>query len=278
MVDEYPFLGKCGYSNGCLKYLSGCGHCPQIRSYPTSWFFDRSAEMYKTKRAIYKNLRKAIFVGPEYTVMSSKKSPLMKGIKTEILDEAIDVSVFVPKDTIRLREQLRISESKIVLVCIAPLAYERKGCKYFIEVARRFENNDKFLFVHVGYNGDKSLLPSNYIAIGYVKDQNKLAEYYSLADLFVFPSLLDTMPNACLEALACGSPLLCFNTSGMPYLANETTATFVEARSVEQMVAVITKTRKKTQKIINTCHEYAVNRYDNKKYYAKLTKVAEKIL
>lgn len=271
MTEEYPYLGKCGYSNGCENYKKGCGNCPQIKEYPKSLFFDRSREMFYIKNKAYKSLKKKTFVGPEYTIIAAKKSPLMKGIKTEIIDEAIDVQFYRPRKTEKLLNELSIEPNKTIILCIAPLSYERKGVKYFIELAKRFESNDDYIFVHVGYDSEnKSALPKNYIAIGYEADQEKLCEYYSLADLFVFPSLLDTMPNACLEALSCGSPLLCFNISGMPYIADDTVATFVEAKNVDELERVVKNTKKKTKAISDRCRDYAIRRYDNQKYYQKL--------
>ena len=273
MTDEYAFLGKCAYSNGCMNYLFGCGNCPQIKEYPKSLFFDSSAKVFKIKNHAYSQLRNTVFVGPEYTIIAAKKSPLINGIPTSIVDEAIDLNMYYPRETNELRKQMNINNQKIVILCVAPFNYERKGCKYFIEAAQRFENDKRFIFVHVGYTGDKTICPSNYIPIGYETDQNKLAEYYSLGDLFVFPSLLDTMPNACLESLACGTPLLCFNISGMPYIANQTTAIFVEPRNIDQLCDVINNTCKKTSETISVCRKYAESRYDNNKYYEKLTEL-----
>lgn len=270
MTEEYAYLGKCGYSNGCTNYLHGCGHCPQKKEYPKSLFFDRSAKIFRVKQEAYIRLKHKVFVGPEYTILAAKKSPLLNGIKTEIIDEAIDLSFYYPRDTKSIREELKIPNNKIVIVCVAPSAYWKKGTVYFHQLAEQMLKMEKFVFVHVGYTGDVSKCPSNLIPIGYEADQNKLAEYYSLADLFVFPSLLDTMPNACLEALACGSPLLCFNNSGMPYIADSTTATFVEPKNVEQMVDVVRKTSKKNNATIDICRKYAESRYDNQKYYQKL--------
>ena len=146
-----------------------------------------------------------------------------------------------------------------------------------MEAAKQLEEDDRFIFIHVGYSGNLANCPSNFIPIRYEKDQEKLARYYSLADLFVFPSLLDTMPNTCLEALACGSPLLCFNISGMPYIADESVANFVEPRNVSQMVNVIREISKKNEDIITRCREYAKQRYDNKKYYQRLLEIGRNI-
>lgn len=273
MGDEYPFLGRCGYSNGCTNYLHGCGNCPQLKEYPVSWFFDKSRQMFKEKQETYAQLdySQVIFVGPEYTITAAKKSPLLKGKRLEIVDEAVDTDFYIPQDTTSLKKELGITDNQIVLVCIAPMSYERKGCRYFIELARRFESDERYAFVHVGYDiKDHSNLTRNYKAIGVIKDQNLLAHYYSLGDLFVFPSLLDTMPNACLEAMSCGSPLLCFNVSGMPYIADKNTATFVDAKNVDQMVEVVKNLKKKDIATISKCRNYAVSRYSNKLYYEKL--------
>ena len=275
MTEEYAFLGKCGYSNGCTNYLNGCGNCPQIKEYPKSLFFDRTKEMFKIKKFAYAHIKRKVFVGPEYTILAGKKSPLLRGIKTEIIDEAINVDFYKPRKYDNLLEELRIDANRIIILCIAPLSYERKGVRFFIELAKKFEGNNRYIFVHVGYDSNnKADLPGNLLVIGYESDQNRLAMYYSMADLFVFPSLLDTMPNACLEALACGTPLLCFNTSGMPFLGDDTVATFVDEKNVEKMAEVVRNTGKKQKSVIDCCRKYAVKRYDNKLYYKKLLDLA----
>ena len=59
----------------------------------------------------------------------------------------------------------------------------------------------------------------------------------------------------------------------MPYMADDSVMTLVEAGNVEQMVEVILQTSKKTQKIIDTCRNYALCRFDNQKYFARLVEI-----
>ena len=270
MADESAFLGNCFYRNGCEKYKTECWGCHLQNSLQRIIKPEASHKAYMIKRKAYTQM-KCAFVAPEFVILSAKESPLLAGCRTEIIDEAIDVNRNRPKDTTVLRKSLGIDDNKIVIGCVAPFRDPRKGVKYYLEAARKLEVDDRFVFVQVGYNlPDKSDLPKNYIPIGFVNNQETLAEYYSLADLFVFPSLADTMPNACLEALACGSPLLCFNVSGMPYIGDETVMTLVPEKDVEQMVEVFLKTTKKNEMVISTCREYALQRYDNQKYFQKL--------
>lgn len=278
MIDEYAFTGKCAYCDGCERYLNGCGQCPHKKDYPSSMLLDGSKAVFNAKQRSYSRLNNAVFVGPQFVVEQANKSPLFRNLKTEILDEAIDMDVFCPRNTYSLRSSLGISQENIIIVSVVPYDGEdndRKGGRYFIELARRFEQDDRFVFVHVGYRNKKEeRLPSNFIPVGFINDLNQLANYFSLGDLFVFPSLLDTMPNACLDSLSCGTPLLCFDISGMPYIANDDVATFVEPRSVEALVNVVKSTKGKTQEVINKCRSYAMTRYNCKDYNNKLIRIA----
>lgn len=274
MADESAFLGNCVYRAGCEEYLNECRNCKNIKGVAKFSCPNASKKAYQIKKSAYQQLKNITFVGPEFVILAAKTSPLLDGKRLEIVDEAIDVSINIPRDTASLRKELGIKENQIIIGCVAPFSYPRKGVRFLVEAARKIENDDRFVFVQVGYDvKDKTGLPKNYIPIGYVSGQELLTKYYSLADLFVFPSLHDTMPNACLEALSCGSPLLCFNTSGMPYMADETVMTLVEAENVDQMVEVILHTKKKDEEIINRCRNYALKRFDNQKYFEKLVTI-----
>lgn len=278
MADEYAFGGNCDYVNGCRDKSGVCNNCVKQRYLQKIIFPNVPSQVYLDKHRAYSRMEHIVFVGPEFVVSRALMFNLLKNKETAIVDEAIDLKRFFPRNPLPLREKLGIQAEKIIIGCVAPFSYKRKGVSYLIDAARKLEDDNRFVFVQVGYDSkDKSQLPHNYVAIDFVKDQDLLAVYYSMADLFVFPSVNDTMPNACLEALACGSPLLCFNISGMPYIADATVMTLVEPRNVSQMVDVIRQTPKKTQDIIKKCRLYAEKRYDNQNYFGKLLNIMKEL-
>jgi glycosyltransferase involved in cell wall biosynthesis len=48
----------------------------------------------------------------------------------------------------------------------------------------------------------------------------KTAEYFAASDLLIFPSVADNCPLVVLEAMACGTPVIAFNTGGVPELVD----------------------------------------------------------
>ena len=58
------------------------------------------------------------------------------------------------------------------------------------------------------------------VSLGYVDEQD-LPALYSAADLFVLPSLLEGFGLPVLEAMACGTPVVCSNTSSLPEVAGD---------------------------------------------------------
>lgn len=277
MLDEYPFLGKCTFSFDCEQFKTGCGNCPRVRDYPKSFVIDRSAKMFCLKRDAYRLAPQCIFVGIQYTVDRAKCSPAMAGFRFSIADEAIDLrNMYYPRDASWLRAKLGIPLENKIILTVAPYPDERKGGKYFLAAARALAGKKDITFVHVGFMADEAICPSNYIPVGYITDQTLLATYYSLGDLFVHTSMAETIPAAILEALACGTPVLGFDISGIPHSADSTHGTFVEPGNVDEMIKVIVGTQKKGKEMIASCQKYAKSRYDAEDYYQKLLANLEK--
>ncbi len=277
MLDEHPYLGHCCYAYDCDKFQKECRNCRLDRKeYPGTYFFRRGRSTYKLKEKAYRNFSKLRFTAPKWVCERAETSSLLKGRKIYVVDEFIDVhSTFYIKQISEKREKLGISSEQVVLLNVALFSDMRKGGRFYAEAAKRLEKESKFVFIHIGYDGTYENLPTNFIPIGYIRNQNELADYFSLADKFICTSLADTMPNTCLEALACGTPVCGFDITGVPYVANERCGTFVEAGNVDQLVNEILKTEKKTSEMQNYCREYALSRYSVEIFCDKLLKIYE---
>lgn len=276
MLDEAPFLGKCCFSFSCERYKAECGHCPLVRDYPKSLFFDRSRLLFRKKREAYAKVRDLTFVGIPYTVEKARGSALLRNAHLVELDEAVNLrELYYPHETSALRERVGIPGGNRIILTVSPYSNPRKGGRFFLRVAELLAAQKDLTFVYVGYDGEEKECPPNLIPISYVSDQNELAEYYSLGDLFVCTSLAETVANTCLEALSCGTPLLGFRICGIPYSADAPYGTFVAPEDVDGLAEAIRNTPPKTAERSAACRHYAESRYDAQQYYERLASLTK---
>lgn len=263
MADEYPLLGKCCYSYDCTKYQDerGCHHCPSLRESPRSLIFDNSGYHFRRKLKAYTGFDNLTFISAPYVVEKAKGSWLLKDKEFITSDTHVDIAnTYYPRDPGAVREELGIAPDKKVMIICAPLSSEYKGVKYFLEAARLCEKDD-IVFINVAYDGDPAACPGNYVILPYINDQNRLCELLSLADAYVCTSIADAQPNACLNALGCGTPVIGFNASGVPYVAPNEFGTFVKPFDVEALAEAIRQQPRKTPERIKACHAYALERF-----------------
>lgn len=279
MFDEFPYMGRCCFSVGCDQFKTKCVKCPHKINYPRSLFFDRASYCFKRKKKIYQDFNHITFASVKWCCERAKESALLRDKPIIELDNPINYDkVFFPRKTERLRKELGIPENNRVILTVAVASIPTKGGKYFVELAKKMQDVKDITFVYVGYDVNNWEIPSNMITIGFVRSQNLLAEYYSLADLFVCTSLADLTPNACLDALGCGTPLAGFSEGGVPYCASEGYGTFVKTFDIEALVEVVNATQKKTERRIKEVRDYAYQRYSGNIVYERYLDIYKSIL
>ncbi len=127
----------------------------------------------------------------------------------------IDTNIFKLYDKNQLRTQFGIPQGKLFLLFVSEnIQNKRKGFAYLLDALKRLDS-DRIVLGVIG-NSDIELSFPNVIHFGYITDDQKMATIYACADLFVIPSLEDNLPNTMIESLACGTPVVGFETGGIP--------------------------------------------------------------
>lgn len=131
-------------------------------------------------------------------------------------------------------------EKKLLLFAAANASDLRKGTRYLAEASQLLAKQGKDIHMLIAGNQAKEMqqhlaLPST--ALGYVKPDDMPA-LYNAADLYVTPSLLENLPNTIMEAMACGTPCVGFDTGGIPemidHLKNGYVARYKDAEELEK--------------------------------------------
>lgn len=119
----------------------------------------------------------------------------------------------------------------------------RKGLRYLIEAIPMIVKevpNAKFVFV--GKGDEEYYLKNLVVKIGVTEhvffegfvSESLLPQYYAEADVFAFPSLKEGYPLVCLEAMACGTPLVATKLRNISTIVGDA-GILVEARNPDQL-------------------------------------------
>lgn len=211
--DCWAFTGHCAYFDyvGCDKWKNGCNKCPQKEGYPTSKVFDNSKLNYEKKRELFTSIKNMTIVTPSKWLANLVKESFLGKYPVEVINNGIDLEVFKPIES-DFRERYNLQD-KFIILGVASVWEERKGLKYFIELSKELSADYKVVVVGVTEKQKKEL-PNNILAITRTNNVKELAEIYTAVDVFVNPTLEDNFPTTNLEALACGTPVITFNTGG----------------------------------------------------------------
>ena len=212
--DCWSFTGHCPHfmALGCEKWKTGCYECPLYKLYP-GCFFDDSKKQYTLKRRCFTEVPNLTIVTPSQWLTGLVKQSYLKNYNTVVINNGIDLTKFKPRES-NFRKKYGL-ENKIVLLGVAFDWSSRKGIDDFKRLAEELPEEYAIVLVGVSDVVEKEL-PKTIIAIACTQNQEELAEIYSAADLFVNPTLEDNFPTVNLEALACGTPVVTYQTGGSP--------------------------------------------------------------
>lgn len=215
--DMHAITGHCAHSFDCDKWLNGCGKCPYLNTYPNIPK-DTSEFLWENKKYIYDRSRMTI-VCPSNWLRSKVEKSILHGKDIRLIYNGIDETVFIRDDVESARKKLNLPTDKTILLFSAHGGAENywKGGEFLSRAYNSLSHRDDLLFVNLGGHIGKQI-NKNWIDIPYVSDEHIMALYYSAADIFVYPSLADNCPLVVLEAMSCGTPVIAFNTGGIPEL------------------------------------------------------------
>ena len=215
--DMNPFTGGCHYNVGCRRYESSCGQCPQLGSSKEG---DLSREVWNYKQAAYQQAiesgRLQIVAPSEWLASEARSSTLFGDASVHVIPYGLDHNTFRPRDTEGTRNALSIpSDHRILLFVADSTRNYRKGFDCLQEALSGFDQ-DNVTLVSIGSNEPEVEASTPHIHLGQISSDTLLSVFYSLADLFVIPSRQDNLPNTVLESMACGTPVVGFDTGGIP--------------------------------------------------------------
>ena len=271
--DCWSYTGHCAYYeiSNCQKWKEHCESCPQISSYPKS-FLDASKKNFDDKRNLFTDLNHLTIVTPSYWLAKEVQESYLQRYPVKVINNGIDLSVFKIKPTDKLKKKLNL-KNKIVILGVASIWEERKGFNEFLKLAQLLD--ERFIIILVGLSDSQiKRLPQNIIGIKRTENVEELADFYSLADVFFNPTFEDNFPTTNIEAIACGTPVITYNTGGSPEIIDEYTGWVVRQNDLLAVYSILINL-KATDEVSFLCRSRAeklYNRADKFEQYIEVYK------
>ncbi len=151
-----------------------------------------------------------------------------------------------------------------------------KGLEDFIRLSDLI--SDDSVIVLIGLNKKQQEgLPVNITGLSRTENIDELAAFYSAADVFVNPTYADNFPTVNLEALACGTPVITYNTGGSPEAITPETGFVVKQGDVSRLIEKIAHVITAGKGAYSTaCRERATNHFDKDKCFKEYIQLYEK--
>ena len=233
--DCWPFTGHCPHFSmiGCDKWKRGCGGCPQKCVYPKC-FMDTTSIIWRKKLRWFNGIKDLTIVTPSIWLADLVKQSYLSNYPVKVINNGIDLSIFHPSPS-NFRKKHCIDNDTFVLLGVSLGWGIRKGLDVFIYLANKLPSNYKIVLIGTDEATDRQL-PANIISIHRTENQKELAEIYTSADLFINPTREDTYPTVNMESIACGTPVLTFNTGGSPEILNKQTGVVIPCDDLEYLI------------------------------------------
>ena len=201
MRDMWPFTGGSHYSMDFEKFENS----------------NLSKKIQKIKKGIYKKNFTFIAIS-DWLKNKAKKSYVLEKYDIERIYNNIDLKDFNLMEKKYAEGLLKISTNKkIILYGAQNTQSKRKGWEIFVNTLKKLDKNKYFLLVFGNLWSQKTLddIGIEYKSLGFIDDNKILNAAYSIADLFVASSIQEAFGKTWAEALACGTPVLCFNDTSI---------------------------------------------------------------
>lgn len=274
--DCWPFTGHCTHFEYevCYKWRVQCEKCPKTKFYPKSLIIDNSKRNFSDKKTLFSNLSYLSIITPSMWLARYVKESFLGHYTIQTIHNGINLDKFKPST----KSSPPLIDTKYILG-VANVWSSRKGLLDFVAIRKYLKAEIKIVLVGLSENDISKLPKDGFQGIRRTESIEQLASLYSNALCYVNPTYQDNFPTTNLEALACGTPVITYNTGGSPEAIDEHTGFVVEKGDVEGILEKIkileTWDRQKTAE---ACRKRAEEHFDKNKQYLKYLKIFEDLI
>lgn len=251
--DQWAFCGAEHYAND-RRFAEGYGK---------SHGLDVDAWTFRRKQAEWCDWKPVLVCPSHWMAQEAQQSLLMGDLPATVIPNTLDTDCFRPHDLQSARAAFGLpADAKVFLFGADGGTQDpRKGFDLLTGALERVPEAEKAQTLLVTFGGavpsQGMLCGIRHTEVGKLVEDERIAQLYAAADLFIAPSRQDNLPNTMVEAQACGTPCLAFRIGGMAdIIAQPRHGRLIEPFDIEEMaramVEVAHRTGDETRQLIRT--------------------------
>lgn len=267
--DFWAMTGHCAHfvDVNCDKWKTTCHECPKSLGYPKS-YIDFSQRNHELKRKLFTANKNLHIVAVSEWVANYVRASFFKNNKISVIHNGVDLSVF---RSIQTKNDKRFS-----VIAVSNVWTRSKGL-YDIYKLRELLPDEIEIKI-VGLSGKQVRnLPTGIDGITRTQNIDELVKLYSQADVLINPTYADSFPTVNLEALACGTPVITYDTGGSPETIDKYTGIVIPQGDVKVLSEAIIKIKDNPMSS-EKCRERAEMYFDKDKCFHRYIELYEELL
>lgn len=267
--DCWAFTGHCAHFEilNCNQWKKGCYDCAYKKAYPKS-IISRSKRNYNLKKKLIACLDSRLYLVPvSYWMESFISSSMYKSIRYSVIHNGIDLSVFR-----YISDHNYLANYGIKGQYVLGVAHPWSSYKGLDDVLKLRESlNSSILIVLVGLSREQiACMPCGIVGIAPTKRINDLVSLYSSAIALINTTYCDNYPTVNLESIACGTPVITYNTGGSPESLTHETGVVVPKGDISGIVEAINSYLVQDRNCIRrNCITYAQSHFNQEMCFMK---------
>lgn len=219
--DMWSFAGNASHTMGNMswKYLR---NDPELARIPPSIGINTGAWLLRQKKRIYQASRLTLVTPSKWLEGLALQSPVFQNNDIHQIYNGIDPAIYKPLDKPAAKRKLGIPEGQRTILFSSHFLQKDhpfKGGRDLIEILRKINGYTDTTICFLALGGGQidelqSLTNLNIQYKGYVESESEMVDCLNAADLFIYPTRADNLPNVLVESIACGTPAITFDIGG----------------------------------------------------------------
>ena len=214
--DTWALSGHCAGFQGCERWKTGCGRCPDLDIYPPLER-DTTAANWSRKARIYARSRLYV-TAPSQWMMDQIAQSMLHAAKSKLISNGIDIETFRPADRDYARRALDLPPDGVIVLISAHSSF--KPLEPMFDVLRRLNfAGVRLTVVCLGKTqAPETLGQGTIIYRPYQLDPAAMSLYYQSADAYLQVATAEAFGKSIVESMACGTPVVVNAVAAIPEL------------------------------------------------------------